>query len=166
MHAWHSWRIPLTQAIVQSPLYSICTFALSCSGFLRDTELLHRCNIIWPMNQTQFLDGRSADWQARVFVLTLPQSTALQQIQQSDEPARLHRMPWTKVVIEFTGFKYETRTSMAMCFRHAYHRPSTKRSANVKRIPASFKRTSKGPGLIVPRRTVATRGTLPSRGAA
>src|SRR6266849_9938598 len=101
------------------------------------------------MNQAQFLDGRSAEGQARLFVLTLPQSTALQQIQQSDESARLHRMPWPKVVIEFTGRKYETRTSMSACIRHVYHRPSTNRSANAQCIPASCKRTSKGPGLIV-----------------
>src|SRR5260370_10497167 len=103
MHAWHSRRIPFTKAIVQSPLCSLCAFALACSGFLRNTDLLHRCNVIWPMNQAQFLDGRSAERQARVFVLTLPQATALQQIQHSDEPARLLLVPWSKFLIEFTG---------------------------------------------------------------
>ncbi len=131
MHAWHSWRISLTQAIGQGPRCSIFVFALAHSGFLRSTELLHRCNVIWPMHQAQFLDGCRAQGQARVFVLTPPQSAALQQIQQRDEPAGVQRVPWSKVVIEFTRLKEETRTDMGRCLSHVYHRPSTHGSANV-----------------------------------
>ncbi len=83
------------------------------------------------MHQAQFLDGRRAQGQARAFVLTLPQSAALQQIDQSDESARLQRMSWSKVVLEFTGLIEETRTSMGMCISHAHHRPSTNGSANI-----------------------------------